>query len=582
MVFMSKLRRAVHALVAVSLLAGASARAGRPYRGGAVATAYPPASEAALLMLKMGGNAVDAAVAAAFVAGVAGPYHNGIGGGGFALLYDAKAKKTEAFDFREVAPLGASHDMYLKDGQPAAELSRDGATSVAVPGAVKGYLEMLKKHGTLSPSVVLAPAIALARTGIWVTPKYQSMARLRVPCLAADADAARLFLRPNPKGVLDVPEIGTVLKNPELARTLMKIAAQGASAFYSGPIARAIADTVQRGGGVLSEKDLAAYKTRTYTPLEGQYRGYRIAAMPPPSAGGLTVLEVLGQLETLLPKGYSRADPEAVHVYAEAVRRSYVDRAKYLGDPAFVTIPLGELNSKAHFEALAKSIDPQHATDSKTLLQIPAEAPKPQGTGALPAKNTTHLSVIDKDGNAVALTTTINYAFGSCRVAKGTGILLNDAMDDFAAKPLTPNAYGLITGEANAVAPGKVPSSSMSPTLVFQKDAPDEVMLAVGSPGGSTIPTTVIQVIENIIDHQMDLTRAVAAGRVHHQYLPDVLVVEKLGLEPATQRALEARGHRLQSVEALGDAEAVYVNPVTHLRYSASDPRGEGLALGQE
>ena len=308
MVFMSKLRRAIHALVAVSLLAGASARAGRPYRGGAVATAYPPASEAALLMLKMGGNAVDAAVAAAFVAGVAGPYHNGIGGGGFALLYDAKAKKTEAFDFREVAPLGASHDMYLKDGQPVAELSRDGATSVAVPGAVKGYLEMLKKHGTLSPSVVLAPAIALARTGIWVTPKYQSMARLRVPCLAADADAARLFLRPNPKGVLDVPEIGTVLKNPELARTLMKIAAQGASAFYSGPIARAIADTVQRGGGVLSEKDLAAYKTRTYTPLEGQYRGYRIAAMPPPSAGGLTVLEVLGQLETLLPKGYSRAD----------------------------------------------------------------------------------------------------------------------------------------------------------------------------------------------------------------------------------------------------------------------------------
>jgi gamma-glutamyltranspeptidase/glutathione hydrolase len=284
----------------------------------------------------------------------------------------------------------------------------------------------------------------------------------------------------------------------------------------------------------------------------------------------------------------------------EAVRRVYVDRVKYLGDPAFVKIPMESLTSSGYIADLAGSIDPKKATPSASLLppmeganestlkkpgtwydsptapsQTPAQPPSPE------KKNTTHISVIDKDGGAVALTTTVNYAFGSCVVAKGTGVLLNDQMDDFAARPGVPNAYGLVTGEANSIAPGKVPLSSMSPTLVFSKDDPKKVMLAVGSPGGSTIPTTVIQVISNIVDAGMDVSRAVGQGRLHHQYMPDELWVDRWGLEPATQAALEAKGHKIRRQETWGDAEAVYSDPKTNLRYSASDPRNEGAGLGQ-
>lgn len=573
------------ALLSVSLFA-TSVFAARPYRGGAVATAYAPASEAALAMLNQGGNAVDAAVAAAFVAGVAGPYHNGIGGGGFALVYDTHEKKTRVLDFREVAPQAASHDMYLRDGKAVPELSRDGATSVAVPGAVAGYLELLSHYGHLKPSVVLAPAIRLARRGIWVTPKYQSMVTMRVDCLKKDPDAARIFLRPNAKGEPDVPAIGTLLPNPELAKTLEAIAQHGDAAFYGGRVAQAIATTVHDGKGLLTLDDLKRYHPRWRDPVEGSYRGHHIATMPPPSAGGVAVLQVLGELEALTPQGFVRGDVQATHDLIEAMRRSYADRAKYLGDPAFVDIPLAKLVSAEHLAELAHSIDPKHATDSRSLQALSSPSTPPHSVDAgdfQPSpRNTTHMSVIDKDGNAVALTTTINYAFGSCVVAHGTGILLNDQMDDFAAQPMTPNVYGLVTGEANAIAPGKVPLSSMSPTLVFQKDAPDQVMLAVGSPGGPTIPTVTLQVISNVIDQKLDLPRAVAAGRLHEQWLPDVVMLERLGLEPSTQHALEAMGHKFQSVNFLGDAEAVMVDPVTHLRSSSSDPRGEGAGLGQE
>ncbi|WNG39599.1 gamma-glutamyltransferase [Archangium violaceum] len=578
--------------VAVAALVVAwPAWAARPYRGGAVATAHPEASEAALRMLDKGGNAVDAAVAAAFTLGVVAPYHSGIGGGGFALVHEAKTGGTRVLDFREVAPAAATRDMYVKDGKVVPGLSTDGVTSVAVPGAVAGYLELLEKHGKLPRAVVLQPAIDAARNGFWVSPKYQAMAAMRRDCLRQDPEATRLFLTKNDKGEPDVPPIGHLVRQPELARTLQTLAKNGPKPFYSGPLAQAMVDTVKAGGGLLSLEDLKAYKTRTHEPLEGSYRDHRILTMPPPSAGGLAVVQVLGALERLRPKGMSYRDPEDLHLYAEAVRRVYVDRVKYLGDPAFVKIPMERLTSSGYIADLAGSIDPKKATPSASLLAPRENAgstlKNPTDTWYDPSsapekKNTTHISVIDKDGNAVALTTTVNYGFGSCVVAKGTGVLLNDEMDDFAALPGVPNAYGLVTGEANSIAPGKVPLSSMSPTLVFAKDDPKKVMLVVGSPGGSTIPTTVIQVISNIVDQGMDVTRAVGTGRVHHQYLPDELWVDRWGLEPATQAALEAKGHKLRKQEAWGDAEAVYSDPKTNLRYAASDPRNEGTALGQD
>lgn len=570
-------------LLALLLLAG-PALSSRPYRGGAVATAHAEASEAALDILDRGGNAVDAAVTAAFVLAVVAPYHSGIGGGGFALAYDAKTGSARILDFREVAPAKATRDMFVRDGQVVPGLSTDGALSVAVPGAARGYLELLESGGTLSRRAVLAHAIRLARDGFWVSPKYQQMANARIECLRRDGEASRIFLASKGDGPYAAPAIAARIRQPELARTLERLAAAGSRTFYEGAVAGAIAETVQKNGGVLTVEDLRRFRTRWRAPLEGSYRGHRVLTLPPPSAGGLAIIQTLAAMESLEPQPAPRADPDHLHRLAEVLRRVYAERAQYLGDPAFVDIPLARLASREHAAALASAIDPARATKSDTLLSSGNRAgapsvPRPDGTAG---KNTTHISVVDGEGNAVALTTTVNYGFGSCLVAKGTGILLNDQMDDFAAHPMVPNAYGLVGGAANAVAPGKIPLSSMSPTIVFQRDDPRKVMLVVGSPGGSTIPTTVLQVIQNVIDYRMALTRAVGAGRIHHQYLPDKLVVDQFGLEPETRRALSAKGHAIQDLPAWGDAEAVSIDPVTGLRYAASDPRNEGVALGQD
>jgi gamma-glutamyltranspeptidase/glutathione hydrolase len=567
----------VTAMVALGVLAGA-AHAARPYRGGAVATEHPLASAAALKMLDKGGNATDAAVAAAFTLAVVAPYHSGLGGGGFALVHEAKTGQSQVLDFREVAPKTATREMFLKDGKVVPGLSTDGALSVAVPGAVAGYLELLQKHGKLPLGVVLAPAIEAAQKGFWVTPGYQHIATERLACLSKDPESSRLFLTKSAQGALEVPPLGHLVQQPEMARTLQQLVQRGAKAFYTGPVAQAMVDTVKASGGLLSLEDLKDYKTRLREPLEGHYRGYRILTMPPPSAGGLAVVQVLEAMEQLRPKMDFR-DAETLHLYVEAVRRVYVDRAKYLGDPSFVKVPMERLMSPGYIADLAGSIDPKKATSSASLLPPVEGAPATTLPGK---KNTSHISVIDKDGNAVALTTTVNFYFGSCLVAKGTGIVLNDEMDDFAALPGVPNAFQLVTGEANAIQPGKVPLSSMSPTLVFSKEDPKKVILAVGSPGGSTIPTTVIQVISNVLDYGMDVSRAVGQGRVHHQYLPDEIWVDQYGLEPATQAVLESKGHKVRRLPAWGDAEAVYSDPVTNLRYSASDPRNEGAAMGQD
>jgi gamma-glutamyltranspeptidase/glutathione hydrolase len=556
------------------LLLASSAHAARPYRNGAVATAHPLASEAAVEVLRKGGNAADAAVAAAFVMGVVGPFHSGIGGGGFALVHDGKSGETEVADFREVAPAAATRDMFVKDGKVVPGLSTDGALSVAVPGAAQGYLALQKKYGKLKPAQELEPAIRAAGKGFWVGPQFRAHATDRLECLKKDPEATKLFLRAGPDKQPAAPAVGTLLKQPDLAETLRALASQGEKAFQQGKIPEAIAATVKSFGGVLTAADLAAYQVRWRKPLETHYRGHRILTMPPPSAGGLAVVQVLAALEQGGTQGLPSRDPEVIHRYVEAVRRAYVDRARYLGDPAFNPIDLPKLSSREYVEKeLMASFDAKKATASKSLLAVPGNEP-------VGKKNTTHLSVIDSAGNAVSMTTTVNYSFGSCIVAKGTGVLLNDEMDDFAAQPMTPNAYGLITGEANAVAPGKIPLSSMSPTLVFAREDPKRVMLAVGSPGGSTIPTTVIQVISNIIDGPMDVVRAVGNGRIHHQYMPDAILVDRFGLEPATARALEAKGHTLNRTEGWGDAEAVYRDPVNGLFSAGSDPRNEGSAAG--
>lgn len=557
-----------------------TAFAARPFSGGAISAAHPLGAAAGKEMLDAGGNAVDAVVAAAFTMAVVGPYHSGLGGGGFAVVHLAKDGSDVAFDFREVAPKKATRDMFIVDGKFVQQLSTDGALSVAVPGAAKGYLELHAKYGKLPRAKVLAPAIRAARDGFTVTPRYRDQALSRESCLANNAEAARIFLRAGADGVPLAPPLGTVIKQADLAKTLQLLAAKGDTAFYAGPIAKSIADTVQREGGVLTVEDLAAYKTAWRAPLEGSYRGHRLVTMPPPSAGGLAVVQVLGMLEARKVAGPASREVTALHTFIEALRLAYVDRAKFLGDPDAVPIPLGKLASPEYIAELAARIDAKKATRSATLTPPELRAPVPAPDAG--KKNTTHLSVIDRDGNAVALTTTINFGFGSCIVATGTGVLLNDEMDDFAGQPGTPNIFGLVTGEANVVAPGRRPLSSMSPTLLFMKDKPKDVLLAVGSPGGSTIPTTVMQAISNVVDGNLDVARAVGQGRIHHQWLPDEVWVDKPGIEPATQAALEAMGHVFKRVNAWGDAQAVMVDPVTGLRTAGADPRWEGAGAGQD
>lgn len=552
-------RNARLVLTAAAVLALGPAQATPVYRGGAAATAHPLASAAAVAMLERGGNAADAAAAAAFTMAVVGPYHSGLGGGGFAVMYERKTQKLTALDFREVAPAQASPERYLEHGpQRALELLRDGPTSVAVPGAVLGYLELQQKHGRLTRAQVLAPAIAAAKAGFVVTPRYREMAAEREACLKTNPEAERLFL---------AAPLGAELKQPALAKTLEAISKEGAKGFYEGRVASAIEAATQ---GSVTRADLKAYRVREREPLIGSYRGYRVVTMPPPSAGGLVVLTVLGALERLGPEGLSSRQVPVLHTYAEALRRTYAERSQFLGDPSFVDVPLQRLSSGEHLNELYRSIDQKKATVSSSLS--PPTRPLDAGS------HTTHISVIDKEGNAVALTTTINYYFGSCVVAPGTGVLLNDEMDDFSIG--LPNVYGLVTGAPNFIAPGKVPLSSMSPTLVFQKDAPDEVMLAVGAAGGPRIPTATLQVISNVIDGQLNVEQALSLGRVHHQWLPDELLIERGAVDPATIEKLQAMGHQVKVTSSvLGNAQAVM--RTGGFTSAAAEPRAESTPAGQ-
>lgn len=543
---------------------------------GAVATASRDASEIAAAMLRRGGNAFDAAVSAAFAIGVAQPYDSGLGGGGFIVGYLAESRRVVVLDFREVAPAGATETMFLRDGKPVPELSHDGALAIAVPGAALGYVEIARRLGRRPLKELVEPAARLADAGVLVTPDYRDQAEWRAACLAKDPDATAIFLVKDGQRHAAPPLRARIVQR-DLARTLRALAADGGRSFYQGATARAIADDVRRKGGILAATDLTAYAVRERPPLWGSFRGHRIATMPPPSAGGVTVLALLGAFDAAEPGAYRT--PEELHRFAEAAKIVYADRAALFGDPAFSEVPLEAFGAPAYARSVRERIDPRRAVPSTEVRPGGASAVAPARDGG----HTTHISVIDAAGNAASLTTTVNDGFGSCVVARGSGVLLNNQMDDFAQAPGVPNAYGLVTGKANTVAPGKVPLSSMSPTLVFQKERPDAVYVAIGSPGGPRIPTAVALALVNLVDHRMPLDRAIAAARIHHQYLPDALWIEPPGLEAATIEALERLGHHIEiRPEPWSNVQAVMVDPVTGLRIAASDYRREGVARGVE
>ena len=536
---------------------------------GVVASGHPLASEAGAAILRHGGNAVDAAVATAFALSVVEPQSSGIGGGGFALVYLASERKVQVIDFREVGPAAATPTMYVQDGKAREDLARDGPLAVAVPGAVRGYLELLKRFGKRPLLEVLAPSIDFASRGFRANRAFVEAAEYRRECLAADPEASRIFLRRGRDGQLHAPEPGDRLVQPDLARTLKTIALHGADAFYKGDIARRLAETVRSGGGILTEQDLAAFKVREREPLEGTYRGYRIVTMPPPSSGGMILLGLLNVLERENPMAGGYKPEGFLHVMVEAEKRLYANRETW-GDPDFNPImaqTARQISSKDFAGTLRASIG-ERATASRQLVATPE------------GSHTTHISAIDAQGNTVALTTTVNEPFGSCVVARGTGVVLNDEMDDFAVAPGVENAFQVRGGPENAPGPGKVPLSSIAPTFVFSPGG--DLRLALGSAGGSTIPTTVAQAIIQVLDYGMPIDRALAAPRIHHNLFPDVIRVEPQGMEAATARALEARGHRIEiRPRPWAKVSAIEVDPKTGWRLAAVDASFEGGGAAQ-
>lgn len=542
--------------LALALWAGATAALPLETTKGVVATADPLASEAGARMLRQGGNAVDAAVAAAFALAVVEPWSSGLGGGGFLLVWDATAKQAYALDFRETAPAAATPALFLRDGKYDPQLSRSGGTSVAVPGAVQGYAEAARRWGKLPLAKLVQPALELAAKGFAVGQQYEFLSTKLAAQLGPEA--AKAF---GPR------HNGEKLTQPALARTLRAIAAHGPDAFTHGAIAADLVAAAGASGGTLSLEDLAAEKPRARTPLFGVYRGHRVATFPLPSAGGFALLELLAVAELAGPAKPWR-DVDALHLQLEAEKRVYAERAAYLGDPAFSNFDPLTLLSPEHARALFASIDPAHATPAAAIAKATPPREKAE---------TTHVCAVDAEGNAASLTTTINGAWGSGVYAAKSGVLLNDELDDFAA-PEGGNLFGLVGGAANQLAPGKIPLSTMTPTLLVDAG---RVLACVGSPGGSTIATTVAQVVQHLVDDGMRVDQALAAGRVHDQLFPDEVQVEPRALEPATRDALVARGHTVGAPSReWGNAQAIVVG-ADGVRRCASDPRGDGACAPQ-
>lgn len=544
-----------------------------------VASVHQLASQAGVDVMKRGGNAVDAAVATAFVLAVVHPQAGNIGGGGFLLVRNARGD-THFVDYREKAPAAATRDMFVGPaGKVIADASLVGYRSIAVPGSVAGMYYAHKKWGKLKWATLLQPAIRLARSGFRVSQEDAEAFRDPDYKELADFPASKKIFLKNGKDY----EQGELLRQPQLARTLTRLAADSME-FYKGRMAREIARFLAKNGGLVTEKDLAGYEVKERRPVRGFYRGYEIVAAPPPSSGGIVLIETLNILEgyDLAKLGYRSAD--SIHVTAEALRRSFYDRAAFLGDSDFANVPVAQLIDKKYAEAWRATIDPTRATPSADLKRPPFQGLDVSASlRPVPVResdHTTHISVVDPKGNAVALTTTLNDGFGSRVTHPTLGFLFNDQMDDFTSAPGVPNTYGLIQGEANAIAPGKRPLSAMSPTIVL-KDG--KLFMVVGSPGGPRIISSVLNTLTGVLDHGLAIQQAVAAPRFHHQWLPDEIKIERFGFSADTLRLLQARGHTLaypRTGDYWSDVEAIMVDPKTGELLGATDPRGNGKAIG--
>lgn len=526
-------------------------------KNGIVSAQERQAAEIGRDILTKGGNAVDAGVAVAFALAVTLPRAGNIGGGGFMLIHDAESGDTKAIDYREMAPSDASRDMFLDEaGEADSTKSLQSGAASGVPGTVAGMRMALDTYGSMDWAEVIAPAIQLAEEGISVTPELADSLEASRGELMAYPDSAAIFFKPDGTGWRP----GELLIQADLAQTLRTVAEHGPDGFYKGAVAENITKAIQAAGGPMTVEDLAAYKPVLREPVRGTYRGYDIVSMPPPSSGGVHLIQILNTLEgyPIGPLGHNSA--ETIHLMAEAMKLAYADRSEYLGDPDFVDVPIEALTSKDYAASLREKIG---------ALATPAAMIAPGDLGPYESDQTTHFSIVDKEGNAVSNTYTINLDYGSGLVAGGTGVLMNNEMDDFSAKPGVPNAFGLIGGEANAIEARKRSLSSMTPTLVL-KDG--EVWLATGSPGGARIITTTLQVIMNIIDHGMNVAEASTAPRVHHQWVPDELRVEE-GISVDTLRLLSARGHTIAEKPVMGSTQTIMRDVASGALLGASDPR---------
>ena len=534
-------------------------------RHGMVASTSEIASRVGVEVMQRGGNAIDAAVAVGLALAVTWPSAGNLGGGGFMMIRRANGD-TEIIDYRERAPLAASRDMYLdKSGNVIEDASTVGYKAVGVPGTVAGLALALKRHGRLRWPQVVEPARRLASEGFVVNHHTARSIEGSKELLGKFPESRRIFLRDG-----DFYGEGERFVQPELAATLSRIKTLGPREFYEGKTAALIAEDMKANGGLITARDLKEYEPTIRKPLKGTYRGYEILTMPPPSSGGTALLEMLNVLEHFNMKELSHNSSDSVHVLVETMRRAFADRAEFLGDADFVKVPVEGLISKRYAADLAKTIDAEKATPSDSI-----KAGKPS---AYESADTTHFTVIDREGNVVSNTYTLNNSYGAGVTARGTGVLLNNEMDDFTSKPGVPNAYGLLQSENNAIAPRKRPLSAMTPTIVL-KDG--KVYFAVGSPGGPTIINTVLQVIVNIIDYEMDIQQAIDAPRFHHQWMPDRVRFEPFGLNKDTRAALERRGHVFADKPGnMGDAEGIMIEPKTGIRLGASDPRLGGVPVG--
>jgi len=555
-----KTRFAVIVVCVVAILCDGQFGFAQRAAAGLVVSDSPLANKAGMEILERGGNAMDAAIATAFALSVVDQASSGLGGGGFMVIYDAKERRAHALDFRETAPEGARKELYMKDGKPVSSLSLTGGLGVAVPGEVAGLLAAFKRFGSLPLQVLMAPAINFAAEGFPLEAALRFAIDRQQATMKKFPDIGRVFL---PKD--QVPAESELIRQPELGETLKAIASQGTEVFYQGWIAQAIVDTVKKEGGVLTLEDLKNYKPVWREPLIGQYRKRTVIAMPPPSSGGVALLEMLNVLEAHQLNKLPHNEGTYLQLLAEAMKHAFADRAQYLGDPDFVKAPLAMLTSKDYAAWIRGRISPVKTQPPKFygLVNFKAE----QG-------GTTHFSVVDRFGNAVACTQSVNTRFGSKLLAPRTGVVMNNTMDDFAIHP-SGNVYGLTGNEANALQPKKRPLSSMAPTIILQGERPE---IVVGGAGGPRIISATLQTILNLIDFRMPVKEAVAAPRIHHQWMPDNLIAEA-DIPAEVKRSLERRGHNVRERGLAGVVQAIVVKQGK--ASGAADPRKEERARAE-